>query len=57
LHAPSVSEFLSPLFPTVPVPPYLSSPQFVVNPFTAWLMIKELQVPRGEWIVQTAAGE
>jgi NADPH:quinone reductase-like Zn-dependent oxidoreductase len=35
----------------------LSSPQFVVNPFTAWLMIKELQVPSGEWIIQTAAGE
>eukprot|EP00744_Colponema_vietnamica_P003299 GILI01005077.1.p1 GENE.GILI01005077.1~~GILI01005077.1.p1 ORF type:complete len:361 (+),score=121.06 GILI01005077.1:69-1085(+) len=30
--------------------------QFVVNPFTAWLMLHELNVPQGEYFIQTAAG-
>ncbi len=44
----------------LPVPdsvPDSSAAQFVVNPLTAWVMIVEdLQVPPGGWLLQTAAG-
>lgn len=30
--------------------------QFMVNPFTAYSMIKDLGAPQGGWIIQTAAG-
>ena len=31
--------------------------QFVVNPFTAWIMtVEELKMQPGEWLIQTAAG-
>lgn len=43
----------------VPIPDDLPNDQaasFFVNPATAWIMTqKVLQVPRGEWLVQTAA--
>jgi NADPH:quinone reductase-like Zn-dependent oxidoreductase len=30
--------------------------QFVVNPLTAWLLLQEVPLPPGGWILQTAAG-
>ncbi len=44
----------------IPVPDDLPDEQvasFFVNPATAWVMVKEvLNVPGGEWLLQTAAG-
>ncbi len=44
----------------IPVSRHLSDEQaatFFVNPATAWVMTQEvLQVPEGQWLVQTAAG-
>lgn len=44
----------------IPVPKFLSDEQaasFFVNPATAYLLTKNvLRVPRGEWLLQTAAG-
>jgi NADPH:quinone reductase-like Zn-dependent oxidoreductase len=44
----------------VPVPDDLPDEEvasFFVNPATAWVMVKEvLRVPRGAWLLQTAAG-
>ncbi len=44
----------------VPIPQTLSDEQaatFFVNPATAWVMTQEvLRIPRGQWLVQTAAG-
>lgn len=34
----------------------VAAAQFVVNPFTAWMMLSELAIPAGEWLIQTAAG-
>lgn len=42
-----------------PVPDGVSdeaAAQFVVNPWTAWAMLKELAPPAGAYVVQTAAG-
>lgn len=30
--------------------------QFVVNPLTAWIMLDELNLAEGDWVLQTAAG-
>ena len=30
--------------------------QFVVNPLTAWIMLDELNLETGDWVLQTAAG-
>jgi NADPH:quinone reductase-like Zn-dependent oxidoreductase len=30
--------------------------QFIINPWTVYGMLKDLAVPRGEYILQTAAG-
>lgn len=30
--------------------------QFVVNPLTAWIMLDELNLSEGDWVLQTAAG-
>ncbi len=43
----------------VPVPDAVSdttAAQFVVNPVTAWVMLDELRLQPGDWLVQTAAG-
>jgi NADPH2:quinone reductase len=43
----------------IPVPDSVSdqtAAQFVVNPLTAWIMIEELGLRPGEWLLQTAAG-
>ena len=44
----------------IPVSSDLSDDQaatFMVNPATAWIMTREvLQIPRGQWLLQTAAG-
>jgi len=43
----------------VPVPDAVSdatAAQFVVNPVTAWVMLDELKLEAGDWVVQTAAG-
>jgi NADPH2:quinone reductase len=44
----------------IPIPDTISdaiAAQFVVNPFTAWIMItEELEVKPGQWLLQTAAG-
>lgn len=44
----------------IPVPdnvPDQTAAQFVVNPLTAWIMVlEELKVQPGEWLLQTAAG-
>jgi NADPH:quinone reductase len=43
----------------LPVPDAVSdetAAQFVVNPLTAWAMIEELKIEKGEWLLQTAAG-
>jgi len=44
----------------VPVPDSVSdetAAQFVVNPLTAWILAtEELQLEKGEWLLQTAAG-
>lgn len=42
-----------------PVPDDISdeaAAQFVINPFTSYTLVKELQVPKGEYIIQSAAG-
>ena len=42
-----------------PVPDYLSdevAAQFVINPWTSYSLLKDLQVPKGEYVVQSAAG-
>lgn len=42
-----------------PVPNYMSdevASQFVINPWTAYVMLKSLEVPKGEYIIQSAAG-
>jgi NADPH2:quinone reductase len=44
---------------TIPVPDSVNdqtAAQFVVNPLTAWIMIEELNLQPGEWLLQTAAG-
>jgi NADPH:quinone reductase-like Zn-dependent oxidoreductase len=33
-----------------------SAAQFIVNPLTAWIMIEELALQPGQWLLQTAAG-
>lgn len=55
------SEFLVvPQAQLIPVPDEVSdetAAQFVVNPLTAWAMlIEDLQMKPGEWLLQTAAG-
>ena len=43
----------------IPVPDAVSdatAAQFVVNPVTAWVMLDELGLQPGDWLVQTAAG-
>ncbi|KAG0556385.1 hypothetical protein KC19_11G049700 [Ceratodon purpureus] len=43
----------------LPVPGYMSdevAAQFVVNPWTAYSLLKLLEVPKGEYIIQSAAG-
>jgi NADPH:quinone reductase-like Zn-dependent oxidoreductase len=43
----------------LPVPdtmPDSVAAQFVVNPLTAWIMLDELNLQPGEWVLQTAAG-
>ena len=43
----------------VPVPAAVgdaTAAQFVVNPVTAWVMLDELRLQPGDWLVQTAAG-
>lgn len=43
----------------LPVPDAVSdqtAAQFVVNPLTAWIMVEELDLRPGEWLLQTAAG-
>ena len=53
-------EFLiAPAAQILPVPDVVSdetAAQFVVNPLTAWAMIEELKIEKGEWLLQTAAG-
>jgi len=44
------------LFPVPDAVPDEAACQFVVNPFTAWLMIKALDIPKGEYLIQSAAG-
>jgi trans-2-enoyl-CoA reductase len=42
-----------------PVPDYLSdevAAQCVINPFTSYSLLKDLQVPKGEYMIQSAAG-
>lgn len=44
------------LLPVLPAVSDQTAAQFVVNPVTAWVMlVEELQVEPGEWVVQTAA--
>lgn len=48
-----------PAFSLVPVPDEVSDEsacQFFVNPVTAYGMLKELAIPKGEYLLQTAAG-
>jgi NADPH:quinone reductase-like Zn-dependent oxidoreductase len=49
-----------PAHQAIPVPADLPDEQvasFFVNPATAWAMVKEvLRIPRGDWLLQTAAG-
>jgi trans-2-enoyl-CoA reductase len=42
-----------------PVPDYLSdevAAQFVINPWTSYSLLKDLQVPKGQYVVQSPAG-
>jgi trans-2-enoyl-CoA reductase len=42
-----------------PVPDYLSdetAAQFIINPWTSYGMLKDLAVPAGEYVLQSAAG-
>ena len=38
-----------------PMPDNIAA-QFVVNPLTAWIMLDELNLQPGDWVLQTAAG-
>jgi NADPH:quinone reductase len=53
-------EVVIPAHQAIPVPDDLPDEQvasFFVNPATAWIMTRNvLNVPRGEWLLQTAAG-
>ncbi|KAG0563987.1 hypothetical protein KC19_8G073800 [Ceratodon purpureus] len=42
-----------------PVPDYISdevAAQFVINPWTSYSLLKDLQVPKGQYMIQSAAG-
>jgi NADPH:quinone reductase-like Zn-dependent oxidoreductase len=50
---------VAPAAQVIPVPdamPDSVAAQFVVNPLTAWIMLDELNLQPGEWVLQTAAG-
>eukprot|EP00249_Psilotum_nudum_P018133 c26653_g1_i1 orf=330-1331(+) len=44
------------LFPVPDVIPDEVAAQFVINPWTVYGMLKDLAVPKGEYVLQTAAG-
>lgn len=60
LTAGTWSEYMVlPAMSTIPIPDEVSDEvacQLIVNPLSAWLMLDELDLKPGEWILQTAGG-